>query len=225
MPQIRLPLVTDHYYHIFNRGVARQPTFLTRFDYRYAIGAMNYYQHDKPNTSYSQFNLVGKEDQQKAWEVLKRQEKLVEIIAYVLMPNHFHFLLKQVKNDGISTFMARWGNSYARYFNAKHKRVGPVFQGRFKSILIETTEQLIHLSRYIHLNPVVSAVVGEGVFDKYEWSSFGEYVSENESELCSKDVVLEQFKDKGDYRNFVDDRIAYGKELEKIKHLSFKSDE
>jgi len=225
MPQIRTPLVIDHYYHIFNRGVARQPTFLTRFDYKYALGALEYYLYSSPQIPYSQFLSLGSTEQQNEKESLVKKEKIVEIISYVLMPNHFHLLLKQTQNEGISTFMSKWGNSYARYFNAKHKRVGPVFQGRFKSVLVETTEQLIHLSRYIHLNPVVSAVVSENKFEEYEWSSFREYINKGSSGFCSKNCILEHFRDVNEYKNFVEDRISYGKELEKIKHLSFELDE
>ena len=76
----------------------------------------------------------------------------MEIICYCLMPNHLHLLLRQLMDGGISKFMSNFANSYTRYFNTKSKRKGPVFEGKFKAKRIETDEQLLHLSRHIHLN-------------------------------------------------------------------------
>lgn len=93
------------------------------------------------------------------------------------MPNHFHLLLKQTKENGISKLVANFQNSYTRYFNLKNERVGPLFQGVFKALRVKTDEQLIHVSRYIHLNPYSSSVIKSfEELKRYPWSSVEEYL-------------------------------------------------
>lgn len=212
-----MPLVTNHFYHVFNRGVARQPTFLNTKDYEQAILAVSYYRFIDPPTRLSFLKDLPSTIQTDLNNTLERKGKYVDIIAYVLMPNHFHFLLKQNVDGGITKFMSQFSNSYSRYFNVKHNRVGPVFQGRFKSILIESDEQLTHLSRYIHLNPVASAVIHENELLSYPWSSLKEY--REGFRIINSQPVLEHFKDANDYIGFVKDNIDYARKLEIVKHL------
>ena len=133
------------------------------------------------------------------------------------MPNHFHFLLKQNQEKGIFEFISKLSNSYAKYFNTKNRRKGPLLEGEFKAVHIETNEQLLHVSRYIHLNPLVGYVAKD--LETYKWSSYLEFTQNHEA-LCSKEVILNQFKSPKEYKQFVLDQENYGKELEKIKHLS-----
>jgi len=135
------------------------------------------------------------------------------------MPNHFHFLLRQEKDKGITKFLANFSNSYTKYFNTRHKRVGPLLQGTFKSVWVETDEQLMHLSRYIHLNPLNSHIVKEDQIDYYEWSSFPEYLKCNNQYIVDTDLILNHFKNKEDYRSFIHDYIGYQKDISKIEHL------
>ena len=135
------------------------------------------------------------------------------------MPNHFHFLLKQTAEEGIAKFMSNFQNSYTRYFNTRHNRVGPLFQGPFRAVRVETDEQLLHLSRYIHLNPYSSFVVKNiKDLEEYQWSSFKEYLGK-EKGFCQKEIVMSFFKNPQDYRKFVFDQADYQRELQKIKHL------
>lgn len=221
MPQFRFPLVTDNYYHVFNRGVARQPIFKSRYDYKYALSALSYYRFVNPPMKLSYFSNLSLDLREQTMRKLKDGEKYVKILAFVLMPNHFHILLKQTHDEGISKYMSLFCNSYSRYFNTKYQRVGPLLQGRFKSVHIETTEQLIHLSRYIHLNPVVSAVIPEAELFSYQYSSMPDYISGNHNIVGAQDV-LQEFNSIEAYKKFVMDNISYGKELEKIKHLTFE---
>ncbi len=132
------------------------------------------------------------------------------------MPNHFHFLLKQLKEGGITEFLSKLCNSYTKYFNTKYKRVGPLLQGEFKAVLVESDEQLLHLSRYIHLNPLVSYIVKN--LDLYEWSSYEEYINSKSKGVCVKENVLSFFKSPASYKQFVLDQAEYGEKLELIKH-------
>jgi len=134
------------------------------------------------------------------------------------MPNHFHFLLQQVRDGGITEFISKLSNSHAKYINTKYKRDGHLLQGTFKAVYIETNEQLLHLSRYIHLNPVVGYLV-ENIAD-YQWSSYHEYMENQVLVTCEKEIVLSQFNSKAEYDRFVSDQVDYGKRLENIKHLA-----
>lgn len=201
----------NEYYHIFNRGVARMPTFSTPRDYSRFLETMQFYQFDSNNLRFSHRNL-------NKVNILTPKSKKVELISYCLMPNHFHLLLKQLQENSISEFMKKLTNSFAKYYNLKNDRVGPLFQGNFKAIRIETTEQLIHVSRYIHLNPVVSSLTL--IPENYEWSSYKEFVGLSNKSICGKQIVLEQFNKKNNYQEFVYDHIDYAKRLEEIKHLT-----
>lgn len=220
MADKRAPLVTGEFYHVYNRGVAHQPTFQTKGDYDQALLALSYYHFRKPSVRLSRFKELSRERRQQLLIELEESENThVKIIGFVFMPNHFHFLLEQTQEGGISTFLSKFSNSYTKYFNAKNKRVGPVFQGVFKVVRIETEEQLVHLSRYIHLNPLVSFVVKENEFLSYPWSSLPNFLR-GESSLVWMDPVLGYFSSPKSYEEFVLDQIDYGRKLEQMKHLA-----
>jgi len=213
-------LVNDQFYHVFNRGIEHQPVFTDRREYNRAFLTLDFYRFVNPSLKLSKALLLETKVREEFFHRLRQEgKKLVEIVSYCLMPNHFHFLLKQRLNDGISRFISNFANSYTRYFNTKHKRIGPIFQGVFKAVRIENDEQLIHVSRYIHLNPVVSFIVKEELLDTYPWSSLPEYLTDPKKGVCDKEVILEQFSSKVEYRKFVHDQIDYARRLEAIKHL------
>lgn len=215
MPSRVIPFVNDEIYHIYNRGSEKRPIFDTRSDRKRFIKALRYYQlaGPKPKLSiFSQFS-INKPDPSK---------KILEIITYCLMPNHFHLMLKQIKEGGITEFMGKVSNSYTKYYNTRHNRVGPLLQGEFKAVLVESDEQLIHLSRYIHLNPY-TAYLCKNLGD-YEWSSYGEYAEMFEG-ICSKEVVLSLFKSPAEYKQFILDQADYARELEIVKHQLIDGEE
>lgn len=130
-----------------------------------------------------------------------------------------HFLLKQLEDKGVPTFMRNFQNSYARYFNTKYERIGALFQALFKAVRVETDEQLLHVSRYIHLNPVTSYLIEVKDLIDYPWSSFPGYMRKQPKRFASPDLVLNFFKTKKDYQRFVLDQADYQRELAKIKQL------
>ncbi|OGD95621.1 hypothetical protein A3A48_01020 [Candidatus Curtissbacteria bacterium RIFCSPLOWO2_01_FULL_37_9] len=208
MPSRTIPFVNNHFYHIFNRGVAHMPIFNTKWDHKRFTKTFFYYQIKGPKPKFSIFSP----DNNK----LDTNNKIVELICYCLMPNHFHFLLQQKVDGGITEFVSKISNSYTKYFNTKNERAGPILQGEFKSVLVETNEQLVHLSRYIHLNPLVSYLTDN--LELYPLSSYLEYIGINKTSVCSKDIIVKQFKSSQEYKQFVLDQENYGKELERIKH-------
>ncbi|KKS90295.1 MAG: hypothetical protein UV66_C0005G0006 [Candidatus Woesebacteria bacterium GW2011_GWA1_43_12] len=205
------PLVNGEYYHAFNRGVAKQPVFLTIQDYSQAMLSLDYYQFANPPLKLSRYKRLSSIDKHtfKA-KMSETNTKLVDVIAFVLMPNHWHLLLRQVTEGGISQFVGQFSNSYTRYFNTKHSRVGHIFQGTFKSVHVDSQEQLLHLSRYIHLNPYSSSIVKKEQLSEYPWSSLPNYLHGEKTILG-----LNQVK----YKNFVYNHADYAQELERIKHL------
>ncbi len=225
MPGRLTPLVKDEIYHILNRGISDQLTFTGRRECWRAIDSMNFYSFDSLPFKFSYFLKLSSKKRKKLFDKLKNKgDKLVELISFCLMPNHFHFLLKQAADEGIARFMSNFQNSYTRYFNTRHKRIGPLFQGPFKAVRVQTDEQLLHLSRYIHLNPYSSYVIKNiKDLEKYEWSSFLEYLGKRRG-FCQKEVVLPFFSGLEDYKKFVYDQAEYQRELQRIKHLIFGED-
>lgn len=208
MPGRITPLISGEFYHLYNRGSEKKDIFQQLRDYKRFQQTFYYYQFLGPKPKFSNFTKSN---------LFKPvfDEKLVEIICFCLMPNHFHFLIKQLKNNGISIFMSQLSNSYTKYFNTKYNRIGPLLQGAFKAVHIETDEQLVHVSRYIHLNPIVSGLIKS--LDDYPWSSYLEYIKLNPF-FCSPTEVLNFFSSKEKYKKFVEDQIDYGVKLELIKH-------
>lgn len=212
----------EEIYHVFNLGVERRPTFTDKREYDRGLLALNFYRFKDLSTGLAH---VLKLDQEKRnfflSQLMKQKEKLVDILGYCLMPNHFHLLLKQLTNGGITKFIGDFSNSYTRYFNTKHKRIGHLFQGVFKAVRIEYDEQLIHVLRYIHLNPVVSLVIKETDLKDYPYSSFSEYSDKREG-FCNKKMILDYFSSIEKLKSFTYDQIDYGKRLEAIKHLTME---
>jgi len=212
MPYRITPLVNNEIYHVYNRGVEKRHIFLDNRDFQRFLNTALYYQHAKTTTKFSET------PPRCIQEILNiNSAKIVEIFCYCLMPNHIHFMLKQIKDDGISIFMSKLTNSYTKYFNTKNKRVGPLFQGQFKAKLVENDDQLIHLSRYIHLNPLSSGIVKN--LNDYQWSSYNEYVSKSD-EVCNKSLILNMFESKNKYHKFITDYSDYSLSLEIIKKIT-----
>ncbi len=208
MPSRIFPFVNGQFYHIYNRGVEKRDIFEKKWDYSRLIKTIRYYQLLGPKPKLSRFLMgsIFKPDTNK---------KVVDIICYCLMPNHFHFLIKQLKAGGITEFISKISNSYTKYFNTKYNRIGPLLQGEFKAVLIKSDEQLIHISRYIHLNPIASFLVKD--LNLYSWSSYKEYI-EDTNGICNKKDILSFFKSPKGYEKFVLDQVDYAQQLEIIKH-------
>lgn len=216
-------LATGEIYHLFNRGVERRVVFTNKREYQRALDVIGYYRFADLPMRFSRLMELTVEEKAKVVDLLKSKGQVeVKVLAFCLMPNHFHLLVKQEKDDGISRFISNISNSYSKYFNTKHKRLGPLFQGAFKAVRVETDEQLIHLSRYIHLNPVSSSMVKEESLGSYPWSSLPEYLERINEGITDSSIVLNNFGSIKSYRKFVYDQIGHAKELEKIKHLTLE---
>lgn len=214
-------LEEGYYYHIFTKSIAGFKVFMSRGEYSRMFNTAQYYQTNNiriPLSRFIRLKEVQKIGHENNFLLMKNNGiKLVEIAAYCFMPTHVHFILKQLMKDGIANFMRLVLNSYTRYFNIKHKRKGPLWQGRFKNVLIESDEQLYHLTRYIHLNPVTAGIVNKP--EQWHYSSYFEYIKPNTTTpgFCDFDDTLDVSPK--DYIEFVNDQIGYQRDLARIKHL------
>lgn len=211
----RNSLVIGEVYHVFNKSIAGFRIFNNDSEFARMTKTICYYQRERPYIKFSKF--VNSTKAKEGFLPVSDEEKLVEIIAYCIMPSHIHLLLKQLKDNGITAFMSNILNSYTRYFNIKHNRKGPLWEGRFKNVLVKTDEQLLHLTRYIHLNPVTAYLVNTP--DKWIASSYKEYLLEvkDNSRICKYEDLLEI--EPKSYKKFVLDLVSYQRELAKIKKL------
>lgn len=173
----------DAYYHVYNRGLNKMNIFLDDMDYHYfekilARCLVSRKEFDKFSRQYA--NYHGE----------------VSLLAYCLMPNHFHLLLHQKDQKQIEKFMNSIAVPYAMYFNKKYDRKGSLYESRYKSVRIKTDEQLEHVSRYIHLNP--------SEYRSWDYSSYGDYIF-SPREWVSTELILSLFDTKNQYSEFVDD--------------------
>lgn len=143
MPYRNINLSTDEYYHLYNRGNSKQVIFHNDED-RYYFQKLLLNLNTEKRTALRNVSRT----------VTEGDERIVSIGAYCLMPNHFHILVKQEKNNGITLFMKKVLTAYVMYFNKKYSRTGGLFEGRFKSKYVSTDNYLKYLYAYIHLNPI-----------------------------------------------------------------------
>lgn len=200
--------VKGAYYHVYNRGVAKQPIFTSQQDYlvfiKYLKEALV-----EPKRDLKIFTITTLQGQ--SFKGVTRQPKnfisKIELIAYCLMPNHFHLLIKQTEKTYLEAFMRSMVTRYSAYFNKSHDRVGHVFQGRYKAVMIENDRYLLHLSRYIHLNPSEYA---KDLTKAY--SSYPEYLGIRKTDWIKPEIILKffnnpvnpEFKKVNSYKNFVE---------------------
>ncbi len=210
MPYRKTSFINGGFYHSFNRGVNKQDIFSNERDYERLIQTIYYYQFSGPKPRFSTHKRFRVKD-------FNKNSKIVDIICYCLMPNHFHILVRQNKNKGVQEFIGKLSNSYTKYYNTKHGRSGPLLQGEFKAVTIESDEQLLHVSRYIHLNPYVSDLVTN--LKDFPYSSYHEFTDLTNDGICEKHIILDFFKKADGYKNFIKDHQDYAKQIEQIKHL------
>lgn len=205
-----------NFYHVFNRGVEKRNIFMDKSDYYRFIHDL--YEFNDKNMVVNVVYHTDKNYGSPTSENRKPRELLVEIICYCLMPNHYHLLLRQRIDNGVSKFLQKLGVGYTHYFNQRHKRSGVLFQGKTKVVFVKNDAQFTHLSRYIHLNPVElieSKWKEHGInnwkkakekLEKYRWSSYLDYISKrNFPSLINKKPILDYFDNKEKYKKFIEE--------------------
>ena len=219
-----IKIAPGEHYHICNRGMSKQVIFHGTGDYARFLFLILYLQSPVVFSNMSR---------QASWFVKHRvfninledrkgvvDKRTVELVAFCLMPNHFHLIVKEIEEGGIASYMQRVLNSYTKYYNTKYQKSGHLFQGPYRAVHVETNEQLLYLSTYIHRNP--RELAGwRNKESQYVWSSYQDFIKNNRwDELIRPSIIGEQFKKKSDYRRFVESSTAKSLE-EELGRLPF----
>ncbi len=220
MPRRSLPFVTNEIYHIYNRSVGRETIFSSRLNLRRVLESVQFYRFPQ-FISLSHFKRLQDSQKQEYLFRLTKAQSYIDIFAFSFMPNHYHFLIKQLQDDGVLKFISNLQNSYAKYFNTKYDRHGSLFQIQFKAKRIESDEQFIHISRYIHLNHVTAFIIQIEDLLAYPWTSFHHY-QDLDNSFINVQPILSFFNKKQIYKDFVSDQVDYQRTLAEIKDLTLE---
>lgn len=218
----------DEFYHIYNRGTEKRLIFLDKNDRKRFISLL-YLCNSSTKLHRSDFLNISFNDLLK----INRDEPLVSIGAYCLMSNHFHLLIKERGENGVSIFMQKISTAYTMYFNKRHKRSGALFQGRFKAQHLDSDNYLKYIFAYIHLNPI-------GIINKdwknskiqnkeevikylgsYECSSYLDYLNESsrdvEGNILDKSAFPEYFQTRRDFKSYLNDWVELAEDIVKVE--------
>jgi len=211
-------LSTNEFYHVFNKSIAHQPIFDNTDNLKKIIIIINYYRY-KQKIKLSKFYLLPNRIQNEYIEEAHKGLPLVEIYSFTFMPNHYHFLLKQLQDKGISKFISDVQNSFAKNFNLINDRNGSLFQTGFKSRRIAYEEDFFHISRYIHLNPVTSNIIKFNELIDYPYTSLNWYSNNNLNKFVNTEYLLNHFQNLSNYIKFLENQVEYQQKLKRIKDL------
>jgi len=175
------------YYHLYNRGVNRQPIFFCEENRVYFLKQLRKYCHIE----------------------------LIDIISYCFMPNHYHLMIYLKTDELSSKIMHPFTISYTKAVNRQQKRTGPLFEGKFKALLIDKDEYLLHLSRYIHINPVVAGLTDHPA--EWAFSSYRDYVGLRQGTFPKPDIILSRYPSRRKYAEFVESYV--NDDIKQIEHL------
>jgi REP-associated tyrosine transposase len=193
----------NSYYHIFNRGVAKNKIFREKQDYKHFLYYLKLYLSEVKD----EFDLQGRTLKVAPSRIPNNFSDKIKLSAYCLMPNHYHLLLYQTDKYLIRDFMRSIGTKYAMFFNQKYNRVGPIFQGKYKAVLVDTEDQLIYLTKYIHRNPVNILPTGSDL-EGYKYSSYGNYLGKFSQDWLKHRSILNNFTSDNkllSYQKFVEE--------------------
>lgn len=206
----------NNIYHVYNKSISNYRIFSSDVDFERFLIILDYYNNIiHPEKSLSKFLLKNKYDYNRL--LYKQKNIVIKLIAYCIMPDHYHLLIKIKNEDMFFQYMNDIGNSYSKYFNTTRDRKGPLWQSSYQTVLVMTNEQLLHLSRYIHLNPVTKYLVDKP--ERWIYSSYNEYI--NNKNLLSRYIHEISIQDKCQYKKFVENNIDYQRKISLLKNLKF----
>ena len=199
------------FYHVYNRGVEKRIIFQDELDYKMFLSYLKNYLLS-PDVNQNQTRPQRK----------PHLHDKIQLISYCLMPNHFHLLIKQLSDKkAIIRFMRSLANAYTSYFNRRNERVGHLFQGKYKAVLISEEPYLLHLTRYIHTNPYDLSHTFRSDLIRYPYSSYADYLGKRKTDWLHPEEILgffktsqrTSFKDTLSYQSFVEDYTKDSKQV------------
>lgn len=226
----KIRFVPGEYYHVYNRTILNVPEFKDNKNANRLAQAFLIANSTKSSEAFLLLRNNKDATNNDALEIIKQGEKLVDILCYAIMPDHYHLLVRELKENGVSGFVRKCNISIAKYVNIKNDRRGPLFESRFNAKHANTNEYLLHLSLYIHLNPLDFISGKDWRINKlknwpiekekllnYPWSSLGAYLDSDHQDLIisGTEIILDQFDNKKDYELFLQDWSE--ETLDKIK--------
>lgn len=222
----------DQIYHVCSRGVDKRDIFLDDKDYLRFIH--NLYEFNDKNLALNTYYRSPYEATPHKVERTEPREPIVAILAFTLMPNHYHLLLTQQQNKGVTMFMHKLGTGYAMYFNQKYERTGILFQGPFRAVRVEREAHMTHLPFYIHANPLDlkfpewreqkmrNPEAAMKFLEEYRWSSFPDYIGrKNFPSVTNRELLLQMFESPEKYRSHTAGLIEE-MDFEKIKEVALE---
>jgi putative transposase len=214
MPIRRISLVNGEIYHVCNKSIAGFKIFNHDRDYNRMMELLSFYMAGEVPCDFSTYKKLKNVK-------IDSSKRAIDLLAYCIMPTHIHFLLRQIRDGGIKKFIGSISQSYSQYFNILHERKGPLWEGRFANIAIKNDEQLLHLIRYIHLNPVTAFLVNDP--GSWRYSSYNEYFNTytHDKKLCEFSEILKI--DLTSYKKFTLDQIDYQRQLAIVKEVALDS--
>ncbi len=210
---VRKEYLENGYYHLYNRGVEKRIIFLDNQDYSVFLSYLKEYlipKNEKELWDIISDAKISWVEKEKAIKILRLNNfsKEITLLAYCLMPNHFHFFVKQKNSDSIDKFMNSLCTRYTMYFNKKYKRVGSLYQGVYRAVLVSSEEQFLHLSRYIHKQ----ALSPQGDALRNQPSSYEDYLGLRRTEWVHPEEILAYFSNSNpslSYKTFMGQESDY----------------
>jgi len=222
----KIQFANKEFYHIFNRGNDKRIIFIDRYDMERFFQSMQEFNTIEPigsifanhfknqqNNHIAHSHLEAGLPNKPSFQVNTQQDKLVNFICYCLNPNHYHFILEQCVDKGVEKFMHRIGTGYSKFFNKKYKRIGTLFEGNYKALHIDSNEYLLHLSAYVNLNNKAHQLKNTDY--KSSWLEYSD--EKHDQKFCAKNIVLDQFKTRAEYKQFAEKSLVDILEKKKLQ--------
>lgn len=200
------------FFHVFNKSIANYSILKDLNNSQRFVDILDYYNNLEVKPSFSTYLKANLEFKNQI--LIPRSTAKIKFITYCIMPDHYHLLIKILCDYTLSKYINDVENSFTRFFNIKFERKGPLWQSSFKAVKIKTNEQLLHVSRYVHINPTTSNLVTKP--EDWVFSSYRNFISTKET---LKNIYEISIRRSDAYKKFVDNRINYQKSLKIIKKL------
>ena len=207
MANRKIEFSNNEYYHVYNQTVEKRDLFEDEKDLNRFVESAKLFNTQKSITSIYANSFLKKDKKDDTEE-----NRLINFIAYCINPNHYHFIIEQLVDDGVPKFMHKFSTGYTNYFNEKHERRGSLFGGRYKAKHIDSDNYLLHLSAYVNLNNMI-----HGIKETNDWnttrSSWKQYTTNEPLNFkdikCDTEIVIAQFKNKNEYERYAKETAEY----------------